>query len=67
MAAVDIERDAVDGYDVVKALRQPDQSDVVVGRNGRRGLRGRPEGQSTCSHASVRTSPSIPVISSNSA
>ena len=67
VAALDVERDVVDGDDVVEALRQPDQADVVVGRrSGRRRCRSF-DGQCSCSHASASTSPRMPVISSNSA
>ena len=67
MASVDVERNAVDGDDLVEALRQPDQTDVVVGRRCSFGRLNGLDGQWIFSHASASTSPRIPVISSNSA
>ena len=66
-AALDLERDVVDRDDVVEALREPDQPDVVVGRDRGRGRFGGLGAQCSRAHASARTSPRIPVISSNSA
>ena len=59
-AAPDVERDLVDGGDVLESLRQVDEADVDVGL-GRRCGRHR-----TCPHAASRTSPRMPAISSNS-
>ena len=55
MAPVDVERNAVDGDDLVEALRQPDQTDVVVGRRCSFGRLNGLDGQWIFSHAECET------------
>ena len=73
-AARDLEGQRVDGDDVVEALRHVHEPDVRdggrsgrVGRGSRRALIANCAHAVTFCHASARTSPSTPVISSNSA
>src|SRR5581483_1768291 len=65
-AVLDVERERVDGHDVVEPFRQVDEPDVDVCRARRLGpLLLVDDRHPICSQASERTSPRMPTISSN--